>query len=715
MLGMTASSITISRAADDIGLLTIDTPGQRVNLLSPEFMRELGRALDELAAQPGLVGLIIISGKPGHFCAGADLQLMLQRVESATPQQVLESCVGVQAVLAKLAAMPFVTVAAIDGACLGGGAELASWCDRRVTTDRAETEIGFPEVKLGLIPGWGGVARLPRLIGLGPAIEWITSGEARKANDAVRSGWASAIVPPDQLVHAAVALIRDESERRAYVDDRRRWALPLAMSTDERELLRTAALQAIRRHVHGRNAAPEAALDALLESAAGDALAGGRLSAERLSRLFGSPVHRGLLNVYFLQDRVKREAGAARNSPDARTIGRVGVIGAGIMGAGIAGAHLRRDVPVTLADSSAAALAKGRQQAIDDASYDRKLHGVDPQRALRASSLLTDAPALDRMSDCGLVIEAIVENADAKRQIFDVVEPQLHPDAVLASNTSTIRITNLAARLARPDRFCGMHFFNPVKRMPLVEIIRGRQTSDATILTAVAHAQRIGKSPIVVNDGPGFLVNRLLFPYLNESLELLGEGADPWAIERAATDFGMPLGPLELYDMVGLDTAMYAGRVILEAFPDRVKPSPILPMLVKSGRLGQKSGAGFFQYGNPDRKPQTDPAALAIIQRYRTADRQHSPEELTWRLLLPMLLEATRALEDDVVRDPRDIDFGVIFGLGFPAWRGGLLFWAKSLGLDEIQRQLEPFESFGPRMRPTNTLRTLLADRSAER
>ena len=326
----------------------------------------------------------------------------------------------------------------------------------------------------------------------------------------------------------------------------------------------------------------------------------------------------------------------------------------------------------------------------------------------------------EELAGCDFVIEAIVENEAVKKQVFADLEPRLAETAILTSNTSTIPITKLANGLQRPAQFCGFHFFNPVRRMKLVEVIRGEQTSDETVATAVAHAKRIGKLPIVVNDGPGFLVNRLLLcrfllsslllvslllvRFLNESLELLMEGIPVKTIERAAKAFGMPMGPLELYDMVGLDTAVYAGKVIREAFPDRTILSPILPALLKNGRLGKKSGKGFFSYENRKQRAEPDPWFDNFIRQYVREEKSLSQEQVTMRLFLPMLLEATRALEANIVRNVQDVDFGMIYGLGFPPFKGGLLFWADTLGAAQILELLKPLAEYGARTKPTALL-----------
>ena len=349
---------------------------------------------------------------------------------------------------------------------------------------------------------------------------------------------------------------------------------------------------------------------------------------------------------------------------------------------------------------------------LQEVSYNKATKKADASRAVEFAPFINGTTSEAEVASSDLVIEAIVENADVKRSVYAKLEPLLGPKAILASNTSTIPITGLATDLKNPDRFCGIHFFNPVRRMKLVEVIRGEKTSDQTIATAVQYAKSIGKSPIVVNDGPGFLVNRLLLPYMNESLELVSEGAAIADIEKASKKFGMPMGPITLYDVVGLDTAFYAGRTMWEAFPDRINASPILPALVKAGRLGQKSGKGFFSYDNPKKKGAPDPELSKYIDPYMKDKTRNDfeLEEITNRLFLPMLLEATRVLEDKIVRDVRDVDLGLIFGLGFPPFKGGLLHWADTLGATKIIEMLKPFADLGDRMQPTELLKKMAAE-----
>lgn len=703
---MTATAMTVSRPQADIAVLTFDLPGKGANVLSSSVLDELSQHLDGLEKESGLAGLIIRSGKPGMFIAGADLREFAMSFD-APREQVVAMCRRGQTLFSRLAACPFVTVAAIDGICVGGGAELAIWCDRRVMSSNPKSEFGFPEVKLGLFPGWGGTVRAPRIIGLANAVELITGGESISAAAAHGLGLADDVCPPEALLDAAVAMVRSEQASRKYERDRQRWQAPIEANETELGFLGATASAMIQQQTKGQYPAPQAALELMMETSLLGADKALVREAEGMAKLFGSEINRSLVNVFFLTDRNKKDTGLEGEAARAvvgREIASAAVIGAGIMGAGIAAATLKREIPVALSDASPEALRRGARQAVEEAAYSKEAKGADSRKLLDLAPLLTATDSDSALASRDLVIEAVVENADVKRALYARIEPLLGETAILASNTSTIPITFLAEKLARPERFCGIHFFNPVRRMKLVEVIRGRQTSDQTIATAVAFAKRIGKSPIVVNDGPGFLVNRLLFPYMNEALNLVNEGASLEDVDRASKKFGMPMGPITLYDVVGLDTALYAGRTMQQAFPDRVTDTPALSALVQAGRLGQKNGLGFFSYQNKKQRAAPDPAVALLLAPHRSGEKKFSTDELIYRLFLPMLLEATRVLEDRIVRDPRDVDLGLIFGLGFPPFKGGLLFWADRVGAARLVELLKPFESLGARYQPTELL-----------
>jgi 3-hydroxyacyl-CoA dehydrogenase/enoyl-CoA hydratase/carnithine racemase len=713
----------------DIARLTWNDPQRTVNVLTRHALQQLSGHLDHLEQrhpETPLAGLIVCSAKPGCFLSGADLQDLATRWANLTPAAASAGSQLGQQLFQRLSTLPFPTVAVIAGSCLGGGAELASWCDFRVAADDPQVEIGFPEVQLGIIPAWGGATRLPRLIGLGPAIEWITSGQPVTATAAHKSSWADRLVPSPthtrptagttgeptsgttdltaELLATAQQLIRSTASTTLQQRRQKRRAA-LLLSDNELGLLRIAATAQLRSGAPPAMHAPQQALELLLEQARLTEAAALTAETHCFQKLSQLPTVTALLNVFLLRKRTSYRTSA--NDDLDRPRQHVGVVGAGIMGAGIAAAHLKQTITVSLLDAASDALAKAAHQVVEEAAFDRETKQVQAERAIRAAAALRPTTELTHLATCDLVIEAIVESAEAKRAVFQQLESLVTPQTILATNTSTIPITKLAARLEHPERFVGLHFFNPVRRMPLVEVIRGEKTSEATIATVVAHAKRIGKMPIVVRDGPGFLVNRLLFPYMNEAIELLSDGASIEAIEQAARQFGMPLGPLELYDMVGLDTAVYAGRVMWEAFPQRVRPLPIIPAMIKSGRLGQKNHLGFFRYETSKKTPQPDPALIQLLQQYRRDERQFTSAEITQRLFLPMLIEAALTLQDGIVSDPRDIDFGLIFGLGFPSFRGGLLYWADRQGLASVVTQIEEFASLGERFAVPDLLRSL--------
>lgn len=695
--------IKLSIEDSDVAVLTLDDPRGSANVFSRAVLEDLEKNLDEVAKRPDLAGLVVRSGKPGVFVVGADIREFVANID-APSEQIAEMCDRGRNLFARLSQLPFVTVTAIEGQCVGGGAELALWCDRRVMAADTKPMFGFPEVKLGLLPGWGGTVRSARVLGLANGVEMVTAGESLDAAAAQVMGLISDLVPAERLLAAAIGVIRAEQKSGAWKKDRQRWRGPVDIDDTELGFLGATASAVIQGQTKGQYPAPQVALELMLESAGLDADAAGQAEAKAMASLFGSPINRSLINIFFLTDRNKKDTGIERQDVKPAKIGSLAVIGAGIMGQGISAAALKRSLPVMLNDAMPEALARGVQGVLGEVSYDKEKKGPDADKMVRYAGLINPATVDAELAPCDLVIEAIIENPEAKKELYDRLEPQLAPTAILASNTSTIPITKLAAGLKHPERFCGIHFFNPVRRMPLVEVIRGEKTSDETIATAVAFAKHVGKSPIVVNDGPGFLVNRLLLPYMNEALELICDGAEIKAVERAAKEFGMPMGPITLYDVVGLDTAYYAGRVMVEAFPDRVAASPILGELVKAGRLGQKSGAGFFAYKGRGGRGTPDPALADLIKPHVRQQQKFSTEEIIHRLFLPMVLEATRILEAKVVRDVRDVDLGLIFGTGFPPFRGGLLFWADTLGAAKIVEMLKPMESLGARAQPTPML-----------
>jgi 3-hydroxyacyl-CoA dehydrogenase/enoyl-CoA hydratase/3-hydroxybutyryl-CoA epimerase/3-hydroxyacyl-CoA dehydrogenase/enoyl-CoA hydratase/3-hydroxybutyryl-CoA epimerase/enoyl-CoA isomerase len=706
-MALSAESATRLDVLDgNVALLTLDQPGSRANTLGQAVLGELERRLQELAGRADLTGLILCSGKPGMFIAGADLkELGGARPDPETGRRMVRRGLGL---VAAVEALPFPTVAAIDGACMGGGTELALGFDYRLAGSNPKTEIGLPETKIGLIPGWGGTQRLTRLIGPSLAAEMICAGEAAKAPRARQLGIVFDAVPSDRMLDEARRLLQWTNQTGEWREIRRRKQRPVGL-TEEQLGFTFAVLRAqVGAKTGGHYPAPLAALDAIQKGCNLPLEDGLKAETEVFLPLVGSPISRNLIAVFFMTQRLQKDPGVADASVKPRDVGQVGVVGAGIMGAGIAGAQVRRGVPALLIDAAPAALEKGVAAVAKGLQGRVEIGRMTIPEATAALARLSSSLTVNALADRDVVIEAIVENEPAKVKLYGEIQKLLPPGAILASNTSTISITRMAKSVAAPERFAGMHFFNPVDRMQLVEVIRGDKTDDATVVTLVALAKRTGKTPIVVRDCPGFLVNRILFPYLNESLVLLEEGASPRALDKAATAFGMPMGPITLNDLVGLDTSLYAGRVINAAFADRTPTTHILDDLVAAGRLGQKSGAGFHAYAKPGRGAD-DPALAGFLDKHRKGTREIGMEEITDRLFLPMLTEASRVLSEGIVREPGDVDMGLILGIGFPAFRGGILRWADTVGLPEVLAKLKKYEHLGPRFQPTEQMRKLAA------
>jgi 3-hydroxyacyl-CoA dehydrogenase/enoyl-CoA hydratase/3-hydroxybutyryl-CoA epimerase/3-hydroxyacyl-CoA dehydrogenase/enoyl-CoA hydratase/3-hydroxybutyryl-CoA epimerase/enoyl-CoA isomerase len=692
---------------DQIAVITFDQPSARANVMSAAVVAELEQMIGEIEARKDLRGLILRSGKPGTFIVGADLK----ELGATTPEQAPLMIKRGLDLFVRIEALPYPTVAAIEGPAMGGGLELPLAFDFRIVSTHPKTELGLPETKVGLIPGWGGTQRLARVVGPATAVEMIASGEPANARRSVDIGLAFDAVPSDRLMEEAVRLIHSAlSTQHSALDwkaTRRRKQQPVGLTEEQLTYAMAVAKGGIMMKTKGQLPAPLAAADVIERSCNKTLEDGLKIETEAFLKLVGSPISKNLIAVFFMNQRLAKDPGVSDSSIKPREVQRVGVIGAGLMGAGIAGAFIRKGLQTVMMDAIPTAIDKG-VAAIQKVMTTRvEIGRMKPEEVLAALGKLTTTGSLSAMGDRQVVVEAVIENEAEKIKVYQELQKHLPADAILASNTSTISITRMAKSVRNPELFAGMHFFNPVDRMALIEVIRGEKTGDTTVATLVALAKHIGKTPIVVKDCPGFLVNRILFPYINESLVLLEEGANLREIDKAATAFGMPMGPITLNDVVGNDTALYAGNVVNTAFADRAAKTTILDELVKAGRLGQKSGAGFYSYAKDPKKGADDPAFAALLAQCRKQERQISQEETTDRLFLPMFLEATRCLAEGIVRDPADIEMGLVLGIGFPAWRGGILRWGESLGADKVAERLKKYEHLGPRFKPTEGLRKL--------
>ena len=633
------------------GVLTFDREDSSANIFDRPALAELREKLDALSAHSELAGLIIRSAKPSIFIAGADLKV-LSSLQGDELRDLIE--LG-QATFQKLARLPYVTIAAIHGACVGGGCELALACDWRIASDASVTKIGLPETNLGILPAWGGTTRLPRLIGVTKALPIILGGKVLAAGAAKAKGLVDAVVPRENLeAHALTFLGRGKRIPKSFFHLHN----PLSLA-----VIGTTARSALREKSRGLYPGPEAALNVALASSSGPIEQGFRREKEAILKLAARPETRQLLRLFFLQERAKKHRVVAA---EPRKIDRCAVIGAGVMGAGIAYWLSTRGHDVILRDLDDDALARSMKSIAKnyDESCSRRI--LTPTAAARGMDRIHPSAVPVPLTHCDLVVEAAVERLDIKQKVFADLSSRVRPDTILATNTSALPVHELSGVISHPDRLVGLHFFNPVHRMPLVEVVRTVTTSDETLATAVAFVRSLGKLPVVVRDAPGFLVNRILMPYLVEAATIFEHGGDPKAIDDAMLDFGMPMGPLRLLDEVGLDVAAHVARTLADAFPERMSVPDLLGKLIEQGHLGRKSGAGFYVYDHHEASP--NPAALSL----RTGN-QPTPSDVATQLSQAMSKEARLCLNEGIAETADDIDLAMVLGTGYAPFRGGPL------------------------------------------
>lgn len=657
---------TLEQDAGHVAWLVFDKQGATANSLGRAAMEELDARLAELALLAPR-GLVIASAKSG-FIAGADVSEFAQ---VASPEEAVPFIRAAHAVLDRLERLPFPTVAAINGYCLGGGLELAMACRHRVCIDDPKTVLGLPEVMLGIHPGFGGTVRAVRLIGVTAAMDLTLTGRNLRPGQALRIGLLDRVVPAAQLKSAARELaIHPLPVRRAPIVQRVLSLAPLRGLVAPR-IERQIARRVRREHYP----APYAILD-LWRRHGADPRSAYEAEARSVARLVCTPASRNLVRVFFLQERLKGLGG--RDLPQG---GHVHVVGAGVMGGDIAAWCALRGFTVTLQDRGEEYLRPALARARTFFEKRERVPGKAEETVARLSADL-DGAGIERAD---VVIEAIVEDAQAKRALYSRIEPRLKPGAVLATNTSSIVLEELGAGLRDPGRLVGLHFFNPVAQMPLVEVIEARDTSPTSRAAALAFVRAIDRLPLPCRSAPGFLVNRILMPYLTEAMLAAREGIPLAVIDRVATDFGLPMGPIELADTVGLDVCLHVGRILAEAF-GRAAPEAVAG-LVASGKLGRKSGEGLYVWRDGKAiKPAADSAP---------------PADLCDRLMLPMVNEAVAILREGVVADADLVDAGVVFGTGFAPFRGGPLRHARERGAAVVLESLRGLETqHGPRFRP---------------
>jgi 3-hydroxyacyl-CoA dehydrogenase/enoyl-CoA hydratase/3-hydroxybutyryl-CoA epimerase/enoyl-CoA isomerase len=669
-----------------------------INKLDHKTLTELQEAIAALGNDSSVKGLLITSAKK-DFIVGADIKEFMGWFD--LPEEEFEaSLLDIHKSFAALEDFPFPTVSAINGVALGGGFELPLSTDYRIMTTKSR--VGLPEINLGIFPGWGGSFRLPRLIGLDNAFKWIAMGKPKRPADALKDGAVDGVVEPDKLYEAGIKLLeRCMAGEMDYESRREEKRNGIKLNKMEQLMAFETARGMILGKAGPHYPAPKIMLNVMHAHANMHRDEAMVVEVKGFVKAAKTDVAANLVGLFLNDQALKRQA--SKITKIANEVKTASVLGAGVMGGGIAYQSALKGTPIIMKDINDDALQLGMKEA-------KKLLAKRVKRGIMTEAVMMDT--LSRINttltygdvaNADIVVEAVVENVKIKKSVLAELEGVVSKDTILASNTSTISITELATATKHPERVCGMHFFNPVPLMPLVEVIRGEKSSDETIATTVAYALSIGKKPIVVNDCPGFMVNRVLFPYLNAFEKLVNDGADFMHIDKVMEGFGWPMGPAYLLDVVGLDVACHGSAVMAEGFPDRMKIDfdSATEAMFKEKRLGQKSGFGYYRY-EPDRrgKPQkkVDKEVIAMVAKTSSAIRkadEFSDEEIVERMMLSLCLEVVRCLEDNIVDSPESADMSLIWGIGFPPFRGGALRYIDSIGTKDFVAMAEKYTDLG--------------------
>lgn len=692
---MEQSAFTLQMRDDHVGVITIDVPDEKMNTLKAEFAAQIAAIIAQARKNPQLLGLVLISGKPDNFVAGADIS-MIDRCRNAHEAEALAR--QGQEVMAAIAALPFPVVAAIHGACLGGGLELALACNTRICSLDDKTRIGLPEVQLGLLPGSGGTQRLPRLIGVQKALPLILTGKNLRAKQAKKLGIVDDAVPQAILLDTAIAQVKKGKFRRA--------PLPLRDRLLQGPVARQALFALVRRETdrktQGNYPAAQRIIEVVRIGLEQNSQAGYAAEARAFGELAMTPESAALRSLFFASTALKKENGT-RAEP--RFIQRIGVLGGGLMGGGIASVSaINAGLPVRIKDISLQGINHALQTSWALLGKKVKRRQLSPAQRQQQMARISGGTDYQGFAHRDMVIEAVFEDLALKRQMVADVEAHCQPDTIFASNTSSIPIAEIAATAQRPQNIIGLHYFSPVEKMPLVEVIPHATTSPETLASTVTLARKQGKTPIVVADKPGFYVNRILTPYINEAMRCVVEGEPIDHIDRALVKFGFPVGPVQLLDEVGIDVGSKISPGLQQAYGERFAAPSALDAVIQDGRKGRKNGKGFYLYGSSRfARKKVDPAVYSLLKRKPV--KTQSGAQIAERCVLMMVNEAVRCLDEQVIRSPRDGDIGAVFGIGFPPFLGGPFHYIDRLGAAEIVSRLTRLEQqYGDRFAPCDAL-----------
>ncbi len=698
-------SVTLETTSDWVAVVTIDVPDSKVNTLGLRSMNELNEIIDQVAASKGLKGLVITSGKKDNFIAGADVN-EIRRLQSDSQLEAYKASEMGKELFLKIEQLPLNTVAAINGACLGGGMELALACKFRVASKKARS-IGLPEVQLGFVPGWGGCVRMPRLLGLQKAIELIMGSKLLDARKAWRVGLVDEVVEPDKLLERAIEIAQKGQVTRASRDSKDQiMAMVLETNPLGKKVLYDQSYKVMMKVTKGKYPAAKEALKLIMKSAELPADKAYKLESSTFARLAMTTVSKNLVGIFFSQSESKKMPVELAPGRDVTT---VGVLGAGVMGAGIAQACAKAGYKVIVKDIEQKFLDKGKEtfKSLFEKLVERKRMTREEVDKIVAETVFT--VDYDKLKDCDLIIEAVLEDLDVKQTALANCEASVRNDFIFATNTSSLSVTDIASEAKDPARVVGLHFFNPVHKMPLVEVVRGKKTSDEAVAFAMQVALKLDKTTVITKDSPGFIVNRILAPYLREAAVLTAEGVPIEDIDKAMKSFGMPMGPMALLDEVGLDIAGKVVHVMHEALGERLAPPPLMGQIADLKLLGKKSGKGIYLYDENGKPAGVNPDVQALI---KVPVAKKLPGVIQDRLVLLMVNEAARCLEEGVVATPAQLDLAMIFGTGFAPFHGGPLRYADTEGTDIICQKLEYLSRVrGEAYAPCELLKKLAARR----
>ena len=709
----TGEKLSLKKIENDFLELNFDSAVGSVNKLDKQTLDELDQALSIAQQQEAAAGLLLTSSK-NAFIVGADITQFKQMFD-ASQDQFLASASHINGMMSCIEDMPFPTVVAINGFALGGGLEVCLACDARIISTQAR--IGLPETGLGILPGWGGTVRLPRLSDFATALEWITSGRQYSAHKAMKSGIVDKVVEPENLRTEAINHLTNMAAGKIdYCLVRKRKLSPVDQKQVEVEAIAKMATAMVLEKTAGHYPAPVKAIELMTESASLTRDQAIEKEASVFYELSQTSQARALIGLFVGDQYVARKArGYAKTLehqlPD---INLAAVVGAGIMGGGIAYQSAIKGFPVVMKDIAQPALDLGISEA--EKLLNKAVSKGKLDQAKANSILAMINPTLDDidLQKSEFVVEAVVEHQPVKNAVLSALDKQLSDDAIIVSNTSSISINQLATSLTKPERFCGMHFFNPVHVMPLVEVIRGTHTSDQTIAAVCNHALKLGKKPIVVNDCPGFLVNRVLFAQCFAMELLLRDGVSFQQIDQVMEHWGMPMGPAYLMDVVGLDTIVHCYSVMSEGIPERFIRDKTTPteVLLNAGRQGQKNGLGYYSYtaakgGRPEKTVDAD--SIKLLESLAGSSNEIEPETIIDRLLLPLAIEMNHCIEEGIVDSAIEADMALIWGVGFPPFRGGICRWMDEQGLAQICQKADSYTHISELYRPTQSMRDMAA------